>query len=78
MVGVFSSCALIPLLKDIVLYSSDITLAVSGDFILVDSKSKDFSLKYDRRDSVSVTLDKDLYSDRTEGLCGVLNNDATG
>ncbi|KAL5007190.1 hypothetical protein ScPMuIL_015996 [Solemya velum] len=56
---------------------SDITLAVSGDFILVDSKSKDFSLKYDRRDSVSVTLDKDLYSDRTEGLCGVLNNDAT-
>lgn len=56
----------------------DISMQMAGDFLMVDFTSKSFRLKFDQKDSVYLTLDKDMYLDNTRGLCGLLNNDNAG
>lgn len=49
-----------------------------GEYLMIDFASKSFKLKFDQKDTVYLTLDKELYMDNTQGLCGLMNNDDSG
>lgn len=55
----------------------DISMQVSGDFIMINYNSKGLKIKFDMKDSVYVTLDKNFHHQQTSGLCGFMDDDPT-
>ncbi|KAL5007269.1 hypothetical protein ScPMuIL_016075 [Solemya velum] len=53
---------------------SDISMQISGDFIMINYNSKGLKIKFDMKDSVYVTLDKNFHHQQTSGLCGFMDD----